>query len=136
MNYKLTEFEKHSDQRGDLIVFLKESELDERHKQFGQIYFVTFETEGTVRGNHYHNEWREWFGVVSGSIEVFLEDVTSKERIKLVLNAKKNKYTRLEIGPHIAHTFRSLSKYAALVNYANSEWNKEDTIAYNIALNS
>ncbi|MBP9691322.1 WxcM-like domain-containing protein [Candidatus Woesebacteria bacterium] len=128
----MKEFEKHSDGRGDLIVFLKGSDLDEEHKIFGQIYFVTFEKKGIIRGNHYHNQWREWFGIVAGKVEVYLEDIDTKERITLILDAKKDKYTRLEIGPHIAHTFRSLTNYAALINYANSEWYANDTIPYNI----
>lgn len=130
MNYTLKEFEKHSDERGDLIVFLKESDLDSKHKKFGQIYFVTFDSKGVVRGNHYHNKWCEWFGIVAGKIEVYLEDIDTQEKITLVLDAKKDKYTRLEIGPHIAHTFRSISDYAALINYANSEWYADDTIPY------
>jgi len=132
MNYKLTEFEKHSDNRGDLIVFLKKSDLDNHFKTFGQIYFVTFEKKGVVRGNHYHNKWHEWFGIIAGKIEVFLEDIHTKERKTLILDAKKDKYTRLEIGPHVAHKFRSISKYAALINYADSEWYSDDTISYEI----
>ncbi|KXK09376.1 MAG: hypothetical protein UZ22_OP11002001058 [Microgenomates bacterium OLB23] len=132
MNYRISQFEKHSDHRGDLIVFLKNSELGNNFKQFGQIYFVTFEKKGTVRGNHYHNKWHEWFGIVAGEIEVTLEDVKTKEKVSLILDAKKNKYMRLEIGPYVAHTFRSISEYAALINYADSEWYSDDTVHYKI----
>lgn len=132
MNFKLKEFEKYSDNRGDLIVFLKQSDLAHEHKKFGQIYFVTFKKKEIIRGNHYHNKWREWFGIVAGKVEVYLENIDTKEKSSLILDAQKNKYTRLEIGPRIAHAFKSLSDYAALINYANSEWDTKDTITYQI----
>ena len=84
MNYKITQFEKINDDRGSLIVFLKESELDDAKKRFGQIYFVTFKKKGVVRGNHYHKKWHEWFGVVSGRVEVVLEDVRTKKRKQII----------------------------------------------------
>lgn len=126
MDYKLHHFEKFSDKRGELIVFLKENELLLDHKKFGQIYFVTFVDKGIIRGNHYHKRWREWFGIVAGKLEVKLVDVNTKEEITMVLDAKKDKYTRLEIGPNVVHAYKSLSKYAALLNYASSNWDPTD----------
>lgn len=130
MDFKLEKFDKFVDTRGELIVFLRERDLNKKNKKFGQIYFVTFDKKGVIRGNHYHKEWREWFGIVAGRVEVTLEDVRTKERKKLVLNAKYKSYIRLEIGPFIAHTFKSTTKYAALLNYTNEEWGPEDTFSY------
>ncbi|MEN9327877.1 MAG: hypothetical protein RI947_685 [Candidatus Parcubacteria bacterium] len=132
MDYKRTHFQKKTDKRGSLIVFLKESELDDAKKKFGQIYFVTFSEKGIVRGNHYHKKWHEWFGVVDGKVEVVLEDVRTKERKKLILDAKKDKYVRLETGPYIAHAIRSLTKYASLLSYADGEWDGQDTHQYTL----
>ncbi len=132
MNYRLVKFQKFSDNRGDLIVFLKKSELQKYHKQFGQIYFVTFNKKGIVRGNHFHKKWYEWFGIVAGRLEVTLEDVKNKKRKKIILDAKTDRYMRLEIGPNIAHAFKSVSSYAALLNYANSEWYAKDSIHYKL----
>jgi len=127
MNYKITQFEKINDDRGSLIVFLKESELDDAKKRFGQIYFVTFKKKGVVRGNHYHKKWHEWFGVVSGRVEVVLEDVRTKKRKQIILDAKKDQYVRLETGPYIAHAIKSLTGYASLLSYADTQWSDKDT---------
>lgn len=127
MDYKIDYFEKHSDKRGQLVVFLKNTDLDKKNKIFGQIYFVTFKKKGAVRGNHYHKKWREWFGVVSGKVEVILKDIESGQIVKLFLDGDREKYVRLEIGPNIAHAFKNISKHASLLNYANIQWSKKDT---------
>lgn len=132
MDYKLEEFQKFSDNRGDLIVFLKESELDSTKKKFGQIYFVTFNKKGTIRGNHYHKKWHEWFGIVAGKVEVTLKDVHKDQKISFILDADHDKYVRLKIGPNVVHAFRSLTDYAALLNYADSEWYAEDSVPYQL----
>lgn len=132
MDYKLEKFKKFSDSRGDLIVFLKQSNLPLKRKKFGQIYFVTFNKKGIVRGNHYHKKWTEWFGVVYGKVEVVLENVKTKKRSTFIIDSKEDGYTRLNIGPNIAHSFKSLTKYSALLNYADSEWSERDTLYYKL----
>lgn len=133
MDYKLEEFCKFSDKRGDLIVFLDETQLADTKKKFGQIYFVTFKKKGLVRGNHYHKKWHEWFGVVAGKVYVVLEDVRTKERAEFMLNANtKDRYMRLQIGPYIAHSFKSLTNYAALLNYADAPWRFDDDFDYEL----
>lgn len=127
MDFKITTFKRYKDDRGSLIVFLKESDLNDAKKKFGQIYFVTFSKKGVVRGNHYHKKWHEWFGVVSGRVKVVVEDVRTGKRKELILSAKKDQYTRLETGPYIAHAIQSLSNTASLLSYADGEWSSEDT---------
>ena len=126
MDYKIENFKKFRDKRGQLVVFLKNSDLDKKLKEFGQIYFVTFEKKGVARGNHYHKGMREWFGVVSGRVKVVLIDVKTKERKEMVLNGNSKKYIRLEIGPNIAHGFKSLSGFVSLLNYTDKEWRASD----------
>lgn len=132
MNYKLEKLHKFIDRRGDLIVFLKNSELQKKQNIFGQIYFVTFSKKGVTRGNHFHKKWTEWFGIVNGKVEVLLEDVSTHEQVKIILDSKHDKYLRLNIGPNIAHAFKSITKEASLLNYADSEWSENDTIPYKI----
>jgi dTDP-4-dehydrorhamnose 3,5-epimerase-like enzyme len=131
-NCRITKYDKFSDVRGDLIVFLKSGELPSKKKKFGQIYFVTFKKKGIVRGNHYHKKWSEWFGIVAGKLQVVVENVKTKERKTMIIDEKEHKYVRLDIGPDIAHAFKSLSPYAALVNYADSEWSTSDTFPYKL----
>lgn len=132
MNYQIEYFEKYNDQRGQLVVFLRNSNLKKKEKTFGQIYFVTFEKKGAVRGNHYHKKWEEWFGVISGKVKVILEDVKTKKRVSLTLDSEGKKYVRLKIGPNIAHAIKNATPYAAVLNYANDEWSDKDTFPYKI----
>lgn len=132
MDYKIEHFEKFKDQRGDLVVFLRKKELEPKFQKFGQIYFVTFDKEGIIRANHYHKKLREWFGVVNGRVQVKLRDVkTGKEKI-LELDASSSDYVRLEIGPMVAHAFKSLTSFASVVNYTDQEWTKEDVFSVEI----
>jgi dTDP-4-dehydrorhamnose 3,5-epimerase len=133
LNFKLTKFKSFSDKRGKLIVFLKESELHSAKKKFGQIYFVTFNKRGAVRGNHYHKKWYEWFGIVEGKVKVIIEDVRTKKRKQITLSAEKDKYIRIETGPYIAHAIVSLTKRASLLSYADTEWTTDDTHYYKLA---
>ncbi|MEW6040538.1 MAG: WxcM-like domain-containing protein [Elusimicrobiota bacterium] len=127
MDYKITFCDKHSDLRGYLVEFLKQTELMEEHKQFGQIYFVTFEKPETVRGNHYHLSTYEWFGVASGILEVVLEDVNTKERLTFKLDSNDKKFVRLHIGLNVAHAFKNLSDTAVLIDYANRPYDPQNT---------
>jgi len=132
MDYKITSIEKHSDKRGQLVVFLRSSELKANRKKFGQIYFITFNKKNVVRGNHYHKKWREWFGVVHGSVKAELEDVITGEHKTLVLSSKHNVYKRLEIGPNVAHAFKSMTPTASLLNYGDKEWSAKDRFFYDL----
>lgn len=132
MDYKIVKIEKHDDKRGKLIVFLQNRELKRGLKKFGQTYFITFKGKGVVRGNHYHKKWREWFGIVDGRAQVELEDVKTKKHVSLILSANHKTYRRLEIGPYVAHSFKSLSKSASLLNYADKEWSSDDTFFYKL----
>lgn len=126
MDYQIEQFDKFNDQRGDLIVFLRASNLAQRNQNFGQIYFVTFNKKGVVRGNHYHKKIREWFGIVHGKVRVTMQNVETGEKKSMILDSSNDKYIRLEIGPNIAHAFKSLTSKASLLNYTDKEWSSDD----------
>ena len=132
MDYMVSKVEKYSDQRGDLVVFLKNKDLQTLRDSFGQIYFITFTSKGIIRGNHYHKNWREWFTIVEGEVLIKLEDVRNKENVTIVLSSNNKEHLRLEIGPYIAHSFKSLSESASLLNYADKEWLEKDTFYYKL----
>ncbi len=121
----ISKFNKIKDDRGSLIVFLKQSEIISR-KHFGQIYYVTFDQRGAVRGNHYHTKSTEWFGVVVGNVKVVVENVKTKARQEILLSSRKNQYTKIQIDPYCAHAIQCLSKKAVLLSYCNTEWTSED----------
>ncbi len=132
MDYRIEKVEKHVDRRGDLVVFLRTSELAVSRRRFGQIYFITFKGKGVVRGNHFHKKWREWFGVVHGTVQAELEDVRTGERVSLKLSSRHPLYTRLEIGPYVAHAFKSLTPTASLLNYGDKEWSAKDRFPHTV----
>jgi dTDP-4-dehydrorhamnose 3,5-epimerase-like enzyme len=125
MDYEIIHLRKHDDQRGYLVEFLKGNELSNNNKQFGQIYFVTFSRKGIVRGNHYHSQTEEWFGVVYGSVSVVLEDIITKKRKSFTLHYSEDEFVRLSIGKGIAHAFKSLTDSAILLDYANKPYDPE-----------
>jgi dTDP-4-dehydrorhamnose 3,5-epimerase-like enzyme len=126
MDYKIEHYEKFNDKRGQLVVFLRNKNLEKKLKEFGQIYFVTFDKKGVIRGNHYHKKIREWFGVVNGRVKVVLVDIKTNEKKQMILDGNSKKYLRLEIGPNIAHGFKSISDHVSLLNCTDTEWSKED----------
>lgn len=130
MDFKIEKFDKHNDRRGQLVVFLQNRNLPTTTKEFGQIYFVTFDQQNTIRANHYHKRWREWFGIVTGRIEVVVSDIRTGIKETIILDEKSEKYIRLEIGPGVAHVFRSLTKTASLLNYTDTEWTSDDTFEH------
>jgi dTDP-4-dehydrorhamnose 3,5-epimerase-like enzyme len=126
MKYDLKQCVKHTDERGFLVEFLRRDELTEDLRAFGQIYFVTFERPGQVRGNHYHKRGYEWFGVAFGTLEVVLEDVRTKERVEFTLRGDDQLFQRLAIGPYIAHAFRNITPTAILIDYTSEPFARDD----------
>lgn len=135
MDFKLETIERHDDKRGKLIILLKKKDLPKKERTFGEVFYITFSKKGISRANHYHNNWREWFIVVSGKIQVNLEDLKSKRQVSFTLDSKSKDLKRLEVGPLIAHSFKSLSKDAVLLNYSNREWRKKNVINYQVNTN-
>lgn len=124
--YRIDKCLKHTDERGHLIEFLKHAELVGKETQFGQIYFVTFESPRQIRGNHYHTHGFEVFGVLHGVLEVALEDVNTKERVDMILDADDKLFTRLTLGTYVAHAFRNISPTAILLDYCSHQYNREN----------
>ena len=126
MDYEIVECPIFHDHRGRLIEVLRADELPETFRSFGQIYAVTFDRPGQVRGNHYHTRSAEWFGVIAGELEVVLEDVRTGERKELVLCREANRFLRLMVGPLVAHAFRNLSPTAVLLDYSSAQYNRQE----------
>lgn len=127
MDFEISHLLKHNDPRGYLVEFLKNEELSQDNKSFGQIYYVTFSAKDVIRGNHYHKKTEEWFGVLFGSLQVVLEDVNTKDRKIFELHSSENEFIRLRIGKGIAHAFKCLSNSAILLDYANKQYDSVNT---------
>lgn len=127
MDFEVSTLLKHNDHRGYLVEFLKAADLQDHNKQFGQIYYVTFNQKDIIRGNHYHKLTEEWFGVLFGSLQVVLQDVNTNERKIFELHSSEDEFIRLRIGKEIAHAFKCLGESAILLDYANKEYDYGDT---------
>lgn len=134
MKYEIKTIEKKSDERGYLVEFLKNSELPQNIKEFGQVYYVNFAKKGVIRGNHYHSHKYEYFGMAFGKVQLDIEDINTKERKSFIVDSDEDKFMRICIGPNIAHAVKSLTDYAILINYFTKEYTEEnpDTFKYDI----
>lgn len=84
------------DERGGFLGITQES--------WAEVNFI--ETRANqVRGNHYHKETRELFFVISGEIEVVIDDLNSGEHLELSFR----KGDVFIIEPYEVHTFRTVT---------------------------
>ena len=91
---KLSPYFKRLDERGGFLGITQES--------WAEVNFI--ETRANqVRGNHYHKETRELFFIVSGEIEVVIEDLNSGKHSELSFR----KGDVFIIEPYEVHTFRT-----------------------------
>lgn len=97
----------------------------------GEVY-MTMARPGEWRANHYHCLTAEWFTVFEGSAKVILEDIETKERLELELNASEPKTLFVPSG--VAHVFMNngLSGEMLMVVYAENGYDPADTVLYNL----
>jgi len=133
INYSIKPSVKRRDSRGFLVDFLKKEDLTSNFL-LGQVYYVTFENSGVVRGNHYHKNKNEWFVVVSGKVRLIIENIKTKERKTIVIDGDQDRYKRLFVGRNTAHAFQSISRFASMINYADKPYHNEnpDTHVYKL----
>jgi len=127
LEYKIKELNIHSDERGWLVEMLKRNELK---KDIKQIYVATIKPR-KIRGNHYHLKRTEWFFMVGGNGEIYLEDLKTKEKICLKLSSRKPKV--ITVFPKIAHAVKNTSKKTIyLFSAQNTIYNPKnpDTFPY------
>jgi len=118
IKYKIKELEVHSDERGWLVELLKANQLE---KPVKQIHIASIKP-GHIRGNHYHSKRIEWFFIVAGKAELFLQsikDIKSKDRICFKLSSKKPKV--ITIFPNIAHSVKNIGKEMVYLVSAQSD---------------
>ena len=122
MNIRIEECPAYHDDRGDLIQFVTNKVLAEEGLSFGQVYLLTFNGKGIVRGNHYHNHSSEMFCLISGSVEMAFEEVETKKRIEKTITVNHTEFSRILIGPKIAHSIKSISDFAVMVSFSSKEY--------------
>lgn len=131
IKYKIQELKMHSDRRGWFIEMLKANKTSKEIKQIS----VASIKSGEVRGNHYHLNKTEWFLVIGGKAEFYLEDPKTKEKIHFKLSTQKPKV--ITVFPKIAHAVKNVDNKIIYFIEADSEiynHKKPDTNPYSIKI--
>jgi len=94
--------------------------------------YITMAMPGEWRANHYHPKTAEWFTVFKGKAKVVLEDIQTKERLEVIVDAESPK--TIFAPPGIAHVFINISDHEELmlIAYADNIYDPADTVMYNL----
>lgn len=130
MDIDLKKLSIFSDPRGNLSELLTATDIKKHKGSFGHLFFVTFKTRKSIRGNHYHNVAHEYYIPILGTIKVLLIDIKTKKKKTITISSDKKSITRLRIGPHIAHACHSLTPKAIMVGYFSHAYDRADTVEY------
>jgi len=93
-------------------------------------YTVLFKKSKAVAGNHYHKIKQELFTPLSGKFSIFLEDIKTKERETILMDAEDHEMIYVHV--RIAHAVRAENKGAILFVAATSPGIEEDEIPYKL----
>jgi dTDP-4-dehydrorhamnose 3,5-epimerase-like enzyme len=94
-------------------------------------YVVTFEKKGEQAGNHFHHSKQELFTPITGQIRVLLENINTKEKEEIIMNAKDHQI--LYVPTNIAHTVVADSDICALLVIATFPNNQADEEKYQLS---
>ena len=124
---KIIDRKKKLDSRGWFLKILTGTE-ESLPKFTGEVYIVSA-LPGESRANHFHIETCEWFTLIQGKALLLLEDVDTKERLRIELDSE-NPQT-IYVPYNIAHSFINESIYPyMLMAYTNKLYDSSDTIPY------
>ncbi|MCG2689964.1 WxcM-like domain-containing protein [Candidatus Parcubacteria bacterium] len=127
--FKITNLEKHSDERGVLVEFARADKLKEGIKQ---VHSVTI-NPGKERGGHYHLKTMEWFFLVQGKAELILTNIESKEEQVFILEGEAPQL--ISIFPKVSHKIKNISEDISILLAVTSEpydKDKPDTYKYEL----
>jgi len=127
IKHRIKELKIHSEERGWFIEMLRRNGLKDEIKQIS----VASIKPGCVRGNHYHLNKTEWFFIINGKANFYLENPKTGERICLKLSSKNPK--AITVFPQIAHAIKNIDKKTIYFVEADSviyNHKKPDSIPY------
>ncbi len=93
-------------------------------------YIVNFKVVGNAAGNHYHHKKQELLYPLLGSFKVILEDIQTKEREEIELNA--DQHQAIYFPPKIAHVIVAQTNPAIFIVTANYPASEEDEFPYKL----
>lgn len=92
-------------------------------------YLVSIEP-GSVRAKHYHNKKLEVISCIFGSVEIFLEDISSKKRQTIILDSENKTMALLVIEPQTAHAIKNPTKNIARIIVFSNSHDLSDVVPY------
>jgi dTDP-4-dehydrorhamnose 3,5-epimerase-like enzyme len=96
----------------------------------GEVY-LTCATAFQVKGGHYHPIALEWFTLIKGRCDLYLEDIFTKE-VRLVQLSESDPNT-IFIPNNVAHLLVNTQKEEfILLSYTDQLFDPKDTINYEI----
>lgn len=124
---KIIERKKIQDSRGWFLKVINGLE-ENIPAHTGEIY-LTNATQGESKGGHYHEKANEWFTLVTGKCELKLNDISTGEKISIVLSSDIPQ--TVYVPNHIAHIFVNHSvEDFILLAYSDQLYLPEDTILF------
>lgn len=97
----------------------------------GEIY-ITSAKESQAKGGHYHPKASEWFTLLSGSCDLFLVDISTKE--EMVVKLSFEEASTIYVPNGVAHIFVNTQKEDfILLAYTDLLYQPEDTIPYDFS---
>lgn len=119
MEIKIYDFQKHGDERGQLIS-IEQADVPFKIKR---IYYMYDTKEGIRRGYHAHKELQQILICVHGSCKILLDDGIEKEVIEL-----NKPYKGLYISNTVWREMYDFSPDAVLMVIASEEYDEKDYI--------
>ena len=110
--------------KGEMAQILNRAGESFRHLVY---WDLDSEKSGQTRGNHYHLRKTERYYVISGRLELFLEDAVSLQNEKIQLSTGNC----ITVHPNVAHAFMSLS-YAQVLEFSPGPYDPGDTKAHDL----
>lgn len=99
---------KHFDNRGSLFDNI-DPEIVANIKHF----FISKSQPGIIRGNHYHTRKQEWFYIVEGRAKIVIEDIETKHREEIEIDADEGRI--LFIPSNKAHAMQNISNRELII---------------------
>ena len=111
--------------RGAFMKILMREHLGESDS-FGEIYMTTG-LDGGVRGGHFHRRTSEWFCLLQGECNLWLQSASGAEPpVSLRLSGERP--CVVFVPPEIAHAFQHVGESAFwLLAYSDTPYNPNDT---------
>jgi len=120
---------KHTREDGWLVELVSKAYADEPFECIHS-YIVNIR-HGKSRAGHYHRKKDEWFAVASGTVELVLADMETKNRETIRLDASTEDYGIIHIPAGIAHLVKNPTKKdATIIVFAREPEDKDDTLPF------